>query len=363
MVKSVKKEKLVLLDFARVMSAFFIFLFHSNMHLGCDYKFLTPFLSQGAIFMISFFMLSGFILYYNYHEIDLLKLKEMKSFYYKRILSIYPLYIFVSALSLIFIVSLSLKEFLIILPIELLLLQSFFSGFSNVFINGGTWFISCIFFCYLCFPFIKNTVKQIEKVKILYFFVIYFICSFSTIMVQVLNLNNIYSNPFFRLLEFLLGILIASRFLNSKKTDTIKLMCLIILEIFILIVGVTALQRYKIGNYLNYGFFVIPIFSLLIFQMAKINSGVIKNFFGKKIFQYLSKISYAFFLAQFFTWKLTLYIKTEFEWFNTHTNSKLIFISFAICLIISILLYEIIEKPFIKIVSCIKEKSICNTEN
>ena len=94
----------------------------------------------------------------------------------------------------------------------------------------------------------------------------------------------------------------------------------------------------------------MPIFLLVIYQLAQLN-----NFkFGKLIFnlpviQYMNKISYAFFLAQFFTWDLTLILRFKFTWFETYTNIKIISVSLIICLVISSLLYELVEKPMKKV--------------
>ena len=46
------------------MKLFGVFLFHSNIHIGCDYSILTPFINMGAIFMTAFFIISGFSIYY-----------------------------------------------------------------------------------------------------------------------------------------------------------------------------------------------------------------------------------------------------------------------------------------------------------
>lgn len=66
------RKNIPFLDYMRIVSAFFVFLFHSNIHVGIRYGFLTPFVNVGAIFMTAFFMLSGVSLAYNYESKDLL---------------------------------------------------------------------------------------------------------------------------------------------------------------------------------------------------------------------------------------------------------------------------------------------------
>ena len=80
----------------------FIFLFHSNIHLGCKYGILTSFINMGAIFMTAFFVLSGYVIYYTYQKKDLGKLANIKLFYKKRYITILPIYYLVGTLYIIF---------------------------------------------------------------------------------------------------------------------------------------------------------------------------------------------------------------------------------------------------------------------
>ncbi|SCX84107.1 hypothetical protein SAMN02910371_00152 [Butyrivibrio sp. INlla14] len=66
---------------------------------------------------------------------------------------------------------------------------------------------------------------------------------------------------------------------------------------------------------------------------------------NSRLIRYLCEISYAFFFAQFFTWKSTMFIiaKIGFD-----TNVIRIVFSFLICMMIAIVLHEIFEKPLTK---------------
>lgn len=87
-----RKQRFISLDLLKVSAALIIFLFHCNMHLGIRFGILTPFISQGAIVMDLFFMLSGFSLQYSVDE-DFNKRDKIIHFYIKRIVAIYPLYL------------------------------------------------------------------------------------------------------------------------------------------------------------------------------------------------------------------------------------------------------------------------------
>lgn len=96
MKNKIKKERLIVLDILRIFLVLIVFLFHSNIHLDCEYSFLTPFISMGAIAMTGFFLLSGFSLFYiNNENSDFNDSLSIKSFYRKRLLGIFPIYWFI----------------------------------------------------------------------------------------------------------------------------------------------------------------------------------------------------------------------------------------------------------------------------
>ena len=143
-----------------------------NIHLGCKYGILTSFINMGAIFMTAFFVLSGYVIYYTYQKKDLGKLVNIKLFYKKRYITILPIYYLVGTLYIIFFWggTESLQENVILMPIEILGLQSVFTSIFSVSHNGGTWFVSCILLCYLIYPFAQEIIKQISlksKIKML----------------------------------------------------------------------------------------------------------------------------------------------------------------------------------------------------
>ena len=90
------------IDLFRAVCALMVFLFHSNIQLGVDYGFLDRFVGKGHLFMVAFFMLSGFCLYY----VDWRRgrfaqgpgLGDVGAFLKRRLAAIYPLYAAVYAL-------------------------------------------------------------------------------------------------------------------------------------------------------------------------------------------------------------------------------------------------------------------------
>lgn len=163
------KQRLIGLDLFRITAATIIFCFHSIIHFECSYGVLHSFLRMGAVMMTGFFMLSGFSLYYIYSGRNLMMLKSMKRFLKRRLIGILPAYFATGLLYTVTQGKESLLQNLVLLPVEVMGLQSVFSSLFSVSHIGGTWFVSCIILCYVCFPFILSLLKQMnERAKIIW---------------------------------------------------------------------------------------------------------------------------------------------------------------------------------------------------
>ena len=331
------RKRLYGLDTFRVLSAFVVLLFHAAIHVDCDFGILQPFIEMGAIFMTGFFMLSGYSLFYVYEEKNLSIAQNIVSFYKKRLIGILPMYYFVALLYVFFLGEESLLKNIVLMPVEVLGIQSVYASLFDVSHNGGTWFISCILICYLLFPLVLNLIRFFsEKQKIVLFLIFSAILLYSPFVVELFDLQTIYSNPFFRILEFVNGMIIAS---SMKKLQEIKIIDKLVLnnfaffiELLLLIIGVTiALEIGIPKNYMLYSWIGLPMFSLMLMtaSCAKIGGGT-------AIIRYLSKISYAIFLSQFFVWKIIKRL-------NIESNIMKIFSSVILCVFISVLINKIID--------------------
>lgn len=157
-----EKQRLIGLDIFRVVSAAMILMFHSAIHVECYYGVFHPFVMMGAVFMTAFFILSGFSLYYGYQEKTFSNISCIWQFYKKRAIGILPVYYVVAILYILFLGEESVIQNIALAPIEMLGIQTVFSSLFEYTHNGGTWFISCILFCYLVFPFIQMCMKQLK---------------------------------------------------------------------------------------------------------------------------------------------------------------------------------------------------------
>lgn len=104
----------------------------------------------------------------------------------------------------------------------------------------------------------------------------------------------------------------------------------------------------SVGNYMLYSWVALPVFVLMILGLAENPFNAVKK--NRLILggvKYFSSISYAFFLAQFFTWPICREIFKRI----LCGNFMHIIISIAVCTGFSILLHEIVEKPIKRLFS------------
>lgn len=344
-----KKERIVGLDIYRILAVLFVFLFHSNMHIRCEYGVLTPFIRMGAIYMTAFFILSGFSLYLTWKSLDLHNIKHIKRFYIKRLIGILPLYYSSAILYILFLGKETAYQNLLLVPIEILGIQSNFNSLFSLSHNSGTWFVSCLLMCYLIYPLLQEIIKQISiKKRIIMLVVLCLILLYSPIIVLSFQTSTIYSSPFFRIIEFCIGVVLCSFMQgHTKKNKNILFSWgTIAIEYIILIVGVTigVKSDFYINDYMLYGWIALPVFMLQIVSFFGVHFP--KRMHESKCITYLCKISYAFFFAQFFAWKTTLYVVDKI---GTESNKARIILSFSICIVYAIILHEVFEKSIVKI--------------
>ena len=340
--KEKAKHRAAGLDLFRVVAAVMVLLFHCNIHHGNDFGALTGFVSMGAVFMTAFFMLSGFVLFLTYRERDLLKNDALKNFYLKRVFGIFPLYLIVAVLYVVTLGQESVFQNLVLLPIEVLGLQSVFSTLFPVSHNGGTWFISCLLFAYLAFPLMQEIVKQMStRAKWIVLAVCTAILFWSPLVVHTFKTDSIYSNPFFRGLEFFIGVLLCSLPIKASVAKVLATWKAFVVEILLLVAGISIAVRLNVfvGNYMLYDWIVIPLFACMILTLAGLKSPWLQ---GSAVLRYASAASYAFFLAQTFNTEIENWL---FATCGIQNNVLQIMLSVALCAVMAIALHELVEKP------------------
>lgn len=266
----VSRTRLIGLDLFRIISMAIILMFHSSIHYGCYYGVLDEFVKAGAVMMTGFFMLSGYSLWYVYGGKDFFNTNKIRRFWLKRIISIFPGYYVGGIIYIIFIGKENLAQNILLMPMELLGLQSLYPNTFNLTHNGGTWFVSCILICYMIFPFLTWILEQLSpKGRLLSIGVCAGILLYSPILVNGIPIGSIYSNPFLRLLEFAIGMELASLQGEFQRNRIMKTLFLkkgmIVVEAIFAIVAVTFCMKRGIGcgDYMLYSWIVLPVFILM----------------------------------------------------------------------------------------------------
>lgn len=330
------------LDLFRVVAAVMVLLFHCHIHHENSFGALTGFVSMGAVFMTAFFMLSGYVLFLTYKDKSLVQAPALKNFYLKRIFGIFPLYLVVAALYVVTLGQESVFQNLVLLPIEVLGLQSVFSTLFPVSHNDGTWFISCLLLAYLAFPLMQEIVKQMStRTKWIALAICAAVLLWSPLVVHTFKTDSIYSNPFFRGLEFFIGVLLCSLPIRAGIAKVLATWKVFVAEAVLLIAGISIAVRLNIfvGNYMLYDWIVLPLFACMILTLAGLKSPRLQE---SAVLRYASAASYAFFLAQVFNTQIENWL---FPLCGIQNNALQIAVSVALCAVIAIALHELVEKP------------------
>ena len=304
---------------------------------------------MGAMFMTGFFMLSGFAISYVYSDESLITIDNLKKFYLRRAINIFPVYwLYISYRTFVFEDALVNK--IMTLPIEALGLQSIWHGLSLYGHNDGTWFISCILFCYALFPFAKEILWQISfRSKIIVFIVFSIISVYTPFLCKVTRFDfiySIYSDCIFRFLEFSLGCILFSVMTDNrfKKCDLLNTWYAFLIELGILIAGVSIGVMLGIGteDYILYSVIGIPLFTSMLFTLSgvEVNNSIVRH-----IIIYFRNISYEFYLMQYFAFLLAPKI---LDALNIYSNMNRIIVSILLCIFISTAVYYLFEKPVTK---------------
>ena len=351
---SSQSQRVIGLDLLRISLAFLIFMFHSRIHvLKCDYWLLNDFVSMGAIAMTGFFMLSGYALILSTQKTNMSDAKEIRKFYLKRLISILPLYYAWALLNVI--INVVFKgahaaiEELMLFPIETLGLQSIFSTLFPYSHNGGSWFISCILICYFVFPLLQTLTKGLtDKGRLALIAMLSGILLWSPIIQHYFHTTGIYTNPFFRAFEFIIGMLICQlnvkQNLESKMLEIIRTPYTCILTCCLLVAGVSIAYRLGIpGDYMLYSWIALPCFMSLLVSLGYLR---FERLQGSKSIQYLSALSFSIFLSQLVAvWHS---VRIAMEYIGCSSNIANIILSAFICFCLANCFHYFIEKPSTK---------------
>lgn len=312
-------------------------------------------LRQGVSF---FFILSGFILTYSYSKLE--SKKETIFFICKRIARIWPLHM---ATLLIFvlgcgpILKMPLESWLITTT-NILMVHAWVPSQDFCFsFNSPSWSISTEFFFYLSMPLLLVFLARPTKLLFASACLLLTLISIATVNGNPdLSLWLLYISPIGRLFEFILGLLLADKFLKNRSRKDLSFkkasiiegisIALVLLAIFNTTM-VSAIVAASIGEagkcwIEDVGMTIVP-FSLLIFISA-MNRGFVSKALSIRPLVFLGEISFAIYLVH-----VPLRILWDF-WvpsLKTSITQECLLLAVFVTLVLTLshLLYSVVERP------------------
>lgn len=334
------------LTFPRFILASVVVVFYFGLHLeDVQHLFLAPFLNHGAICVSFFFFLSGFVLSYNYNNTQ-----STKIFWLKRLFRIFPLYVITFLLVLvsqIYMTKNAPEPFYAVL--NFFALQSWAVGHAME-VNFPSWSISVEFFFYLCFPFIFYLFRKLRYKRFLIFGLGLIILGW---IQHYMFVNYLWESdrfyleqfilyfPVFHLTTFLAGVICG---VSLEKLKALRLHHLI----YTLMAGfgiIAFLYIMNGGGFLRtYGHNggLIPVFALICIGLS-MDKTFFTRFFGWKPMVYLGGISYGVYM-----WQFPVFIAFTHLTSSESISSTQFLLYFFILIIVSVLSFQLIEKPIRK---------------
>lgn len=328
------------LQFLRYLFALMIFHHHF---------FLNPQIVQFGAFPVAFFfILSGFVMTKGYEEKVLANTFNYKTYIKKRIIKILPLNVICLGLYLLIPVSadilnsrFSFSNYFFVIP-DILMIQAwipikeiYFSG------NAVAWFLSDILFCYLMFPFLLKLIKS-KYGNVVFICILTFYFVFIQFIKGDALHSIIYINPLFRIIDFMIGILLLSLsksiFVFRKSIRPLGIALFEMLSFIITILSLI-IYPYVSKEYSLVALYWVPsIFLILAFSQAK--GGPVSSFFCNPFLTYLGSLSFPFYMIH----------TTIIGWYQILASRTLLvhyeYIGAAICIVSSTLIAHFYVKKF-----------------
>ena len=339
------------LNFIRILGMTMILLFHAWLLYGFSVgiPWLDQMISICAIFVTVFFMLSGFGLRKSNGDLSIQDLSSVLKYYRKRVLSIYPLFLLLTIVALIFQFRVmdSVGKTLLHLPIQFSMLHILFGKEMHGFLfNDNCWYISALFVLYLLFPVLNEVVNRLTtQIKVflcvvlwLLSLLVYFSCVYKTELVFL----DYYPNPFFRIPEFMIGMLLSdlSEEIGKKTCLSSKMYIATLVAIIVLAcICLPILYPYFAHETNLYNIIVIPCTAVIFLCIS--NWEWVNRIGNTKLIRWLAGLGLEMYLCQSFATLTLTYMKVDGEW------DEIVFMGLTV--VYAVVVNTVFHKPIMKI--------------
>lgn len=344
----------------RFFLAAYIFIFHSRTinfkGSGISAYINNVIMDGGYCGVTFFFMLSGFVIAYAYHDrLNTIEYSQMKKFFISRFARIYPIYflimLFAAPLS---ISNYGVEKFADGFPLGLTLTQSLSPQHWGRVIGPG-WALSNEVVFYALTPFLfagiaflrgsVNDRKTWARASAISALLIWIVTS-ALLLKYFPGVGKkswlLYVAPYFRFPEYVIGVMMGHAFLSmDAKNVRLGKTAFTILEFAAIAIFLASLAlRPYFDPVLQNGMFFVPVFAFMIGAFY-FHGGAISDILSSGAFVLLGNISFAFFLIhnpiQGYFHKIPS--------FSGFSGVAIIAVEFVTALLASIAIYKWIEEP------------------
>lgn len=319
------KRSLAPLNGLRVLASLAIFLYHSRI------------LVQGTFPVTFFFMLTGFLLYYTKSEqIAHMTFRDWLLYVFKKLKTFYPVHLITFVYCFIVFYDSYSIDTMKSAFLNVFLVQSFFEERLYDF-NGLAWYLSATMFLYLIGLFLVKVIRKWQK---------YWRWMLAVTALGIAVCNGllwleipvyIYGNPFYRVLECFLGMLIAHIFLNedrvSKDGINASRIEFGIFAVFCVMYIMSLWIKPKCGYY-------SPLFAVALYVFAQ-GKGCLSKLLSSKIFVKASKYCFEFYMLH------ELVLRTLRMWLPTTALRHVLLncvLAFAIAAVLSVVIKHVFTR-------------------
>ncbi|MET4075320.1 acyltransferase [Hymenobacter sp. UYCo722] len=340
----------------RFLAALYVFIFHIDMPFRTPLTWLPTFiqniLHHGRLGVTLFFVLSGFVLVYSHlNEFASGEFKPAsywRGFMFNRLARIYPVFIsgllFMALLSTM--IGLSPPPYIPLLSATFL--QIYFPSIAMQWYDSGAWSVAYEICFYLLFPLALPVLIRLRSRNHLMLALIG--CSAfgfgmgllaSHAPIFGLHMWKVaFSFPIIRFPEFVAGMITA--LLVTRHRWKVQPWLAVMLVVVTLLYLASFAHRLG-GITISQDWIVVPVIAMLISATTASSDHVLFRWLGTFPMRYLGQISYSFYIAQIPLLFLLDWLVTSHRVSNS--NVWVLPILLFINLIISVLMYEIIESP------------------
>lgn len=345
----------------RFAAAFLVFLNHAGMPIPLlrllrDEETSNDFYKAtehiGALGVAFFFVLSGFVLTWSARPRD-----TVRAFWRRRFVKIYPNYVITWALAMVVFASAFTPARMAIS--NALMVHVWVPDFEYLFsVNSPSWSLGCEAVFYACFPLMHRLFSRIRPERLLMYiagvaalviatpWISYtFLSDTPTVQLtnEVADASAMqswfaYFLPPVRMLDFVLGMLLAQAVINGRwRNIGMAWSSLLLVVSYVLCLNVPTL-------YAQRSVFIIPIV-LMIGAAAMADVEGQFTLFRNRAMVWLGEISFAFYLLHFVVLALGRKMLPDGRLYSTGQTAGLVAAMFAATVLASWILYALVERP------------------